>query len=236
MARMKARMSGSMPNGVASRMPKTSVARGEYRKIGMARMNATMKRLRMSRTIASMVIPPPWPMPWAIWAISPCTGAPVLGAAFAWPAWASGGAAAGAWAGAGIVWPACASGGAAASTWAGAGIVWPACASGGAAVVPLATVLPMTADCSSRHRLHGTISPPQLQPNRSISRRTSSGVTLASSYRTVTVWDTGFASAALTPGWRRRNSWSPAAVLARSRPRASKTFRVTACLHRRRPE
>src|SRR3989304_1397061 len=39
-------------------------------------MNATMNRFRMSRTISSIVIPPPWPIAWAIWAISAATGAP----------------------------------------------------------------------------------------------------------------------------------------------------------------
>ena len=43
-----------------------------------------MKRFRMSRTISSIVIPPPWPIPWAIWAISPWTGAAAV--AVAWPA------------------------------------------------------------------------------------------------------------------------------------------------------
>ena len=52
-------------------------------------MSVTRKRLRMSRTMSSMVIPPPWPMSCAIWAISPCTGAPTAGAAMAWPAWES---------------------------------------------------------------------------------------------------------------------------------------------------
>src|SRR3989304_4444557 len=41
-------------------------------------MNATMNRLRMSRTISSIVIPPPWPIAWAIWALSAATGAPAL--------------------------------------------------------------------------------------------------------------------------------------------------------------
>ena len=60
-------MSRSMPNGVASSVPSRFVPTIDHRTMGMVKTSATRKRLRMSRSIASIDMPawPPWPCPWA---------------------------------------------------------------------------------------------------------------------------------------------------------------------------
>ena len=52
-----------MPNGVASSVPSSFVPTIDHRTIGMVKTSATRKRLRMSRSIASIDMPawPPWP-------------------------------------------------------------------------------------------------------------------------------------------------------------------------------
>ena len=71
--------------------------------------------------------------------------------------------------------------------------------------------------------------PPHEHPKPSISSRIWSLDTTDSSYRTVTVCETGFASARSIPAWRSRCSSRPRLLLARRRPPASKTLLVTAC-------
>ena len=57
--------SSRSPNGAGTSNPITSRPIGDHRVIGIDRISATRNRLRMSRIIASIDIPP-WCPPWPI--------------------------------------------------------------------------------------------------------------------------------------------------------------------------